>query len=163
MRVVSWDSFSADMSSLLSQITQHTPSYDLIICVMRGGCVPACMISNALNVPMLAFGAKSYTQDHKALEIEVYQSFISDLWNMKSNRDVSNVLVVDDLSDTGNTFEYFVQTYQSIFKTIHTAAPYIKTGTSHLPTYYARELAAGEWIEFPWEASVAENKYLHAV
>ena len=162
MRAITWDKFSIDTLSLVERITQQQQSYDLIVCVMRGGCVPSSIISNALDVPMLSLGIKSYTGLQSG-DIHVYQSFISDLYFMRSFSIVNNVLVVDDLSDTGKTFNYFVETYKDLFSTIHTAAPYIKTGTAHVPTYYTQEFAADEWLEFPWESTLAQPKYLHAV
>lgn len=162
MRAITWEKFSKDTQSIAASITQQQQTYDLIVCVMRGGCVPSSILSNALDTPMLALGVRSYAEQQSG-EVSVYQSFISDLYYMKGHTTIDKVLVVDDLSDTGGTFEYFIRTYKDLFGTIHTAAPYIKTGTKHIPTYYTEEFNSSEWLEFPWETPLVDTKYLHAV
>ena len=57
-----------------------------------------------------------------------------------------NVLVVDDISDTGETLlQWGKKTHASI------ATLYWKSGTKTLPDYTVRSYYPNEWIVFPWE------------
>lgn len=57
-----------------------------------------------------------------------------------------NVLVVDDISDTGETLlQWSSKSHASI------ATLYWKSGTKTLPDYTVRSYYPNEWIVFPWE------------
>ena len=57
-----------------------------------------------------------------------------------------NVLVVDDVSDTGETLlQWGNKTHASI------ATLYMKNGTKTLPDYTVRSYQSSEWLVFPWE------------
>lgn len=151
MRHISWDELAADCRQLVTQIKNTDHHYDLVIGLLRGGCVPATLISHDLDVPMMAIGIRTYDDQHKTDKVDAYQSSYGDIFNLKQRTSIEKVLVVDDLSDSGDTFNYISKMYAGVFNTIHTAAPYIKTGTNHVPTYYTHECISGEWLEFPWE------------
>lgn len=163
MLAISWDQISKDTAALAQSIVESGYEYDLIVGAMRGGCIPACIISHALDIPMLTIGIKTYEGNMKTSNIDIYQSIISDLYNMRQAQSVERVLFVDDLSDTGETFNYLKTTYLSTFKLIHTAALYIKTETRHIPDFWVQEFAKNQWLEFPWESTLKISKYIHAV
>ena len=142
---------SADCRKLATQIKSAGHDYDLVIGLLRGGCVPATMISHDLDVPMMSIGIRSYDDQNKTDKVDAYQASYGDIFNLKQRRSIDKVLVVDDLSDSGDTFNYIHKMYAGVFNTIHTAAPYIKTGTNHVPTYYSHECSSDLWLVFPWE------------
>lgn len=58
-------------------------------------------------------------------------------------------MVVDDVSDSGQTLQEF--TTKRFGKNCVIATLYIKEGTSVVPTFFTRSFKKKEWIEFPWE------------
>jgi hypoxanthine phosphoribosyltransferase len=144
---ISWMDFEVDINTCISQIKNK--SFDLIIGLMRGGTIPATIISNRLNIPMRTLGLKSYTSDNKQTEISLYQTCYDSIVNMLQQR--KNVLIVDDLSDSGHTFQFAVDNYKYYFENVFTLAPYMKEGTSLVPDFYSKRFEKDTWLVFPWE------------
>lgn len=154
MTSISWDEIYSDSKALANSI-QLVHNIDICVGLLRGGCIPATIISHQLNIPMFAVGIKSYNNDHTQDNIEHYQkagkSLINYIHNtFKHSRGV-RCLVVDDLSDSGTTFKYFNEMYEDMFESIISASLYIKSGTGHVPDFYQKEFNKTEWLEFPWE------------
>lgn len=148
---ITWKQLHQDCMQLVENIRSTKLEYDLIVGLMRGGCVPATIISHALDVPMMTIGIKTYDHTQKTHNVDAYQAAHGDFYNMRQRRSIMRVLLVDDLSDTGDTFEYVVRNYSSILPQLDTAAPYIKSQTQFRPTYFAQEFFNSEWLVFPWE------------
>jgi hypoxanthine phosphoribosyltransferase len=149
---ITWEQLHSDCLHLVDIIKNTNKEYDLVIGLMRGGCVPATIISHALNVPMLAIGIKTYDDKTKVNHVDAYQAAYGDIYNARQRRSIINTLVVDDLSDTGDTFAYVSRTYSTVLHNMDTAAPYIKSHTTFRPTYHAKEFTNNEWLVFPWES-----------
>jgi hypoxanthine phosphoribosyltransferase len=144
---ISWADFQSDIDTCISQIKNK--SFDLVIGLMRGGSIPATIISNRLNIPLRMMGIKSYTNDNKQSEISLYQTCYDSIVNVLSER--KNVLIVDDLSDSGETFRFAANNYKYYFDNVYTLAPYLKEGTSLEPDFYSRRFEKDTWLVFPWE------------
>jgi uncharacterized protein len=147
---ISWDNLHADCKHIVSEISRDDRDVDIIVGLLRGGTVPATIISHLLNKPMIAVGLRSYTGKQRGAAMEVYQSAMEDIQRLCSQRKF-NALFVDDLSDTGETLNYMLETYSPLFSSVFTATPYIKLGTKHVPHYYSHAYAKGVWLDFPWE------------
>lgn len=148
---ITWKQLHQDCDTLVEQILKANVEYDLVIGLMRGGCVPATIVSHALDVPMMAIGIKTYNHTQKNHNVDAYQAAHGDFFNMRQRKSIMRTLLIDDLSDTGDTFEYIARNYSSILPQIDTAAPYIKSHTKFRPTYFAQEFFNNEWLVFPWE------------
>ena len=81
---ISWADFQSDIDTCISQI-KNKP-FDLVIGLMRGGSIPATIISNRLNIPLRMMGIKSYTNDNKQSEISLYQTCYDSIVNVLSER-----------------------------------------------------------------------------
>lgn len=147
---VSWDTLHSDCVHIASQIVRERREIDVIVGLLRGGTVPATIISHLLKKPMIAVGLRSYTGTKQIDVMEVYQSAVEDIQRLSSERKL-NALMVDDLSDTGETLNYMLETYSPLFSSVFTASPYIKVGTKHIPHYYSYTYAKEVWLDFPWE------------
>jgi hypoxanthine phosphoribosyltransferase len=145
--IINWQEFQNDIDTCISQIKNK--KFDLVIGLMRGGSIPATIISNRLNIPMRMMGLKSYTSDNKQSEILLYQTCYDSIVNILTER--KNVLIVDDLSDSGDTFRFAVDNYKYYFENVYTLAPYMKEGTSLEPDFYSRRFEKNTWLVFPWE------------
>ena len=62
------------------------------------------------------------------------------------------VLLVDDVSDTGDTFKVAVEHIREIIHPleIKSAALHHKTVSSFQPDYYAKKVVQWRWIIYPW-------------
>ena len=61
------------------------------------------------------------------------------------------VLVVDDLTDTGKTF----QAVRQILPNAHYATVYIKPQGKPLVDNYVTEVSQDTWIYFPWDMALS--------
>lgn len=144
---LTWETVQSDIEKCLDQIKDK--SFDFILGLMRGGSIPATILSNKLNVPLRMFGIKSYIDTKQNDEITIYQTCRDSIINAKSNR--KNLLIVDDLSDSGNTLKFAVDNYKYYFDNVYTLTPYVKEGTAFEPDFYSRRYEKDSWLVFPWE------------
>ena len=143
--IVSWDEIDRIVDEVAERIARSGFKPDLIIGIIRGGLIPARLLSDRLNIDEILF-----------LEIKLYegigvrgrrpylkQPLIGDI---KGRR----VLLVDDISDTGMTLQ-LAQEVVALYlpKEVRTATLYIKPWTSLVPDYYGE--TTEKWVVFPWE------------
>ena len=119
--------------------------YDFIIGVGRGGLIPATMLAYKLNKKIMAIGIQTYDNMTQSDEYVLYQNFTPPNKKVKA-------LVVDDICDTGNTFNIINQLY-STNKNIDLeyAALFTKDRSAKYVDYYGLSIADGIWLDFPWE------------
>ena len=130
--VINWDTIDNAISILVEKVKKSNVKYEVVYGLPRGGLVPAVMLSHALKLPLV-------------LNME-------EVWRMKVGG--KEVLIVDDISDTGKTLKYFTD------QQFHIATLYTRTHTSETPTMYnAFEVDHDNWLLFPWEtmATSASN------
>jgi len=81
---------------------------DYIVGLTRGGLVPAVIMSNALDIPMHTL--KVNLRDHaEGPESNLWMS--EDAFGYK--QEPKNILIVDDINDTGATLDWIVNDWQS--------------------------------------------------
>jgi hypoxanthine phosphoribosyltransferase len=127
-----------------------------IVAIARGGLIPASLLASILKVTnFTTYGISSYEGKEQG-KFKEYQP----LPFQYPTPEEDDILIVDDLSHTGLTFEY---TRQQIDKNlvynkarqkthnIYTAAPYIKTHTKVIPDFWVTEVPEEQWLIFPWE------------
>ena len=122
--VVSWADIDDAVESLAKQIEESNIHYEVIYGLARGGLVPAVMLSHRLKIPMV-------------LNME-------EVWRLKVKN--KNSLIVDDISDTGETLKYF---YDQKFDI---ATLFVREHTSKIkPKYSYKNINHDNWLLFPWE------------
>ena len=151
-RFLSWEDIDEASLSVAQQAAHR--DIDVIIALARGGLIPSRLIANHLGVSkIVSMGISTYNKDHKKSgKIEIYQSYGKELEHKKLISK-SNVLVVDDLSDSGNTFGYILLLLceQIAPRSIQSAALYVKPETKYTPDFYHKKLTTSPWLVFPWE------------
>jgi hypoxanthine phosphoribosyltransferase len=145
VQAVSWSQFDRLAHKLASAVRASGFEPDVVVAIARGGFVPARILCDYLGVMELAsFRIEHYRgQDRKAqarvrhpLSVEV------------AGR---SVLIVDDLSDTGETFEVAVHYLQSLRAAhVRTAALHHKQQSRFEPDYCAQRIRAWRWLSYPW-------------
>ena len=93
---IDWAYIDNWVNKLAELIRENEIKYDYIVALGRGGLIPGAMLSYKLDIKNLQnLGINTRQEDGKYLETLVYQRpTIS-----------GNVLVVDDINDSGKTFE----------------------------------------------------------
>lgn len=145
-QLVSWDQFAL-LSRQLAR-TIHTSWFrpDLIVAIGRGGYLPARMLSDYLNVFDLA-----------SMKIEHYygvrrQKLASIRYPLDAEVAGRHVLLVDDVTDSGETFHVASQHLRQRGEPaeLKTAVLHHKSVSGFVPDYYAEEVSTWRWIVYPW-------------
>ena len=86
----------------------------------RGGLIPAVMLSHTLNIPFVS------------------QANIAGV--------DGNILIVDDICDSGKTLKRF-----KFEDNVYTATIYYKSAAEYEPHFWWKLVQSNEWIVYPWE------------
>jgi uncharacterized protein len=147
---------------------------DYIVGLTRGGLVPAVIMSNTLDIPMHTL--KVNLRDHaEGSESNLWMA--EDAWGYGGTFDgkpvqdeykQKNILIVDDINDTGATLDWIIQDWQSSCLPnspewlnvwgnnvrIAVLIDNLSSNFSRKVNYSAKEINKAEddsWIVFPWE------------
>jgi hypoxanthine phosphoribosyltransferase len=136
-----------NIAFMVDQLAERVRTdYDYIIGIGRGGLIPATMLGYKLNKKVLAFGVNTYNNQVQEENYVIYQQpdFLKSV--------ISSYLVVDDICDSGNTFDIFKNMYSNnelyIFEY---ASLFVKDKASHMVDYYGFSVPEKTWLVFPWE------------
>jgi hypoxanthine phosphoribosyltransferase len=149
---VSWEEIEELSAKVARLVLKSGFNVDVIVGIMRGGIIPARIIADQLGVDRI-----------EVLEVKLYRGVgvrgekpyvirpvVGELKGL-------NVLIVDDISDSGLTLESalnFVSLYAP--RGIRTATLFIKPWTRLVPDYYAE--TTDKWVVFPWEKKETERE-----
>lgn len=122
-------------------------NFNCVIGLLRGGYLPAEAISRYLGTPLVIAKLSSYN-DKVQGKIELCDDII--------NRDLirGNVLVVDDLIDSGNTLKFFVNYIKEHCNvdSVMTAVLWNKEVKRDIePDFYSIRVPGDEWVVQPLE------------
>lgn len=142
----SHDEFNKDLIEIIRQMYVENFRPDLILGITRGGLIPAAHLSHFFDLPLLTVNWSF--RDH--------QSFNVNLDTLFSNVEGKTVLGVDDICDTGRTFDTLNMHLQgSGAKEIRWACLHNNLGQDTFkPSFAAREINKLEddvWIDYTWE------------
>jgi xanthine phosphoribosyltransferase len=154
---VSWDQFHRDARALAWRLSSQGP-FDAIVCVTRGGLVPAAIVSRELNVRVIdTLCVSSYRAptpggeevQSRQGEIEILKNICREL--RERAEDAEKVLIVDDLVDTGKT----ARIVREILPRAHFATVYAKPMGRPMVDTFVTEVSQDTWIYFPWDLALA--------
>lgn len=154
---VSWER-AVDLCYKLAITIAHSSFRpDAIVAVLRGGVVPALIISDVLGVDgFYAVRARHWSVLEEAFEKPIIEQL------PHGKLEGARVLVVDEVADTGKTLESVVEQLRQLNPSeIRTAVVHLKPTSKHKPSYYAESLDRWMWIFYPW--SLVETVYALAV
>jgi hypoxanthine phosphoribosyltransferase len=114
-----WGIIEAATTRLAHDIKDSKIKFSSIYGLPRGGLVPAVILSHKLNIP--------------------YQKDDIDYGD-------GNILLVDDICDTGETLHPYAGYPQIYTVTIH-----YKKSAMIQPSFWWKEVTDNEWIVYPWE------------
>jgi xanthine phosphoribosyltransferase len=143
---VSWDQFHRDARALAWRLTDAGP-FEAIVCITRGGLVPAAIVARELNLRIIeTICVKSYGNPTEQGELKVLKG-VADSIRAGRDGEGRGVLIVDDLVDTGRTG----QVVRALLPKAHFATVYAKPAGRPLVDTYVTEVSQDTWILFPWD------------
>jgi len=122
--------------------------YDVMLVITRGGMVPACIISERINLRNILVAAVMFYSDvERTLDKPIFLQFPADpLLNQR------RVLIVDDVWDSGRTIMAVRERVLDAGGEPETAVLHFKPSHSSYraqPDFYVDETDA--WIVYPWD------------
>lgn len=148
---ISWDEYHHLIERLALQVYQSDWRFDQIICLARGGVRVGDVLSRIFDVPLAILATSSYREaaGTKQGELDIAQ-FITITRGTLEGR----VLLVDDMVDTGLTFNKVRAHLRSQFPAIvelRGAVLWWKGHSQATPEYYVDRLPTNPWIHQPFE------------
>ena len=155
----SWQDIENMCSSIVLQMFEDNWKPDYIVGITRGGNVPATIISNMTSIRCEAIKV-SLRDDTSESE--------SNLWMGEDAYHGKNILIVDDINDTGATFNWITKDWQSgcmpnddKWQSVWNNNVRFATLTDNLASeftehcaYTCHEVNKSEedvWLVYPWE------------
>ncbi|MDP6022986.1 MAG: xanthine phosphoribosyltransferase [Alphaproteobacteria bacterium] len=137
---VSWDQMHRDSRALAWRLAEKGP-WRTIVSVTRGGMVPACIVARELEVRLVdTICIKTY--DHHDIAQPKILKSITD--------DGADVLIIDDLVDTGAT----AKVVRGLLPLAHYATVYAKPAGRDLVDTFVTEVSQDTWIFLPWDTEL---------
>ena len=146
---VSWDQFHRDARALAWRLQAAGP-FEAIVCITRGGLVPAAIVARELNVRLIESVCIASYEDYKNQgELKLIKGVAPEVKVLEEQG--KGVLIVDDLVDTGKT----ARMVREILPKAHFATVYAKPMGRPLIDTYITEVSQDTWIYFPWDTGLA--------
>jgi xanthine phosphoribosyltransferase len=143
---VSWDQFHRDARALAWRLAAAGP-FQAIVCITRGGLVPAAIVARELDVRLIeSVCIASYHDYTNQGELHVLKD-IAPAIKALGDGTGRGVLVVDDLTDTGKT----AKIVRDMLPNAHFATVYAKPAGRPIVDTFVTEVSQDTWIYFPWD------------
>jgi hypoxanthine phosphoribosyltransferase len=147
----------------LSRELAHTIRFsgfrpDIVVAIGRGGYVPARLVCDCLHMErMTGIKVEHYSATRKQAEVLIRYPLNTNLADL-------DVLVVDDVNDSGDTLEV-VAAYLRGFspRTLKTAVLHEKAVTRFRADYVGKHLKAWRWYVYPWAVVEDVTSFLRAL
>ena len=120
---ITWEEYDKSIRILANKIKKSKQKFSVIYTFKRGGLPIATHLSHLLKI--------------NRIEIDK-----APLWK-------ENTLIVDDISDTGETLEGVITWRKYLRRPYKLATLHRKSGTKVEPNYYVKTI--NKWIVYPWE------------
>ena len=153
--ICNWDDIDEMVHQLHRHMVRKKYKPDFIVGVSRGGLVPAVMLSHMFKVPMIpvVWATRDFTDcDHE--RVDQIRKLVVD--------EQKEVLIVDDICDTGTTFismsDYLMQEGCTFAMGVEFASLYVRYTTEFDPTFWAVEVPDDSWIVFPFETEPQNHR-----
>ncbi|MHA1158458.1 MAG: xanthine phosphoribosyltransferase [Alphaproteobacteria bacterium] len=143
---VSWDQFHRDSRALAWRLAGQG-KWEAMVCVTRGGLVPAAIIARELGIRMIETACiASYHEYQDQGDVSVLKPISPEIVALGDGQG-SGVLVIDDLVDTGKT----ARCVRGMVPSCHYATMYAKPAGRPLVDTFITEVSQDTWIYFPWD------------
>ena len=147
---VSWDQFHRDARALAWRLADGGREWRAIVCITRGGLVPAAIVARELNIRVIeTVGIASYHEYQEQGETKIIKAVSPEVMALGGG-DGAGVLIIDDLVDTGKT----ARVVREMLPKAHFATVYAKPKGKPMVQSYVTEVSQDTWIFFPWDMAL---------
>jgi xanthine phosphoribosyltransferase len=147
---VSWDQFHRDARALSWRLSSVGP-FEAIVCVTRGGLVPAAIVAREMEIRLIeTVCVASYHEYQSQGALSVLKGVADSIANIGGGGG-QGVLIVDDLVDTGKT----AKIVREMLPKAHFATVYAKPMGRPLVDTFITEVSQDTWIYLPWDTGLA--------
>jgi len=156
------------VAKIARDITLSNWRPDYIVGLTRGGLVPGVMLSHYLNVPLHTLNVSLRDGDGRESNLWMAEDALGPQTSIRSEESYKNILIVDDINDTGATFNWVIDDWkQSCFpnddswdevwnQNVRFAVIVDNQASKceYAMDYVGMEVNKAEndvWVDFPWE------------
>lgn len=147
---VSWDQFHRDARALAWRLAGAGP-FKSIVCITRGGLVPAAIVSRELEIRLIETVCVASYHDYKSQGDSAILKGIDATVAAAGGEGGNGILIVDDLVDTGRT----AAIVREMLPRAHFATVYAKPMGRPLVDTFVTEVSQDTWIYFPWDMGLS--------
>ncbi|QMW68174.1 phosphoribosyltransferase [Mumia sp. ZJ1417] len=145
--ILTWDLYGTAMRQLAQTVTDSGFAPTIVLGIARGGLIPAGSLAYALNCKNLfTMSVEFYTGVDTRLDVPVVLPPFLDTADLTG----ADLLVVDDVADTGKTLELVHAFCADHVRSVRTAVIYEKPRSAIKLDFAWRRTDA--WINFPWSS-----------
>jgi hypoxanthine phosphoribosyltransferase len=155
--LVSWARFHQLARDLALAIHGAGFRPELIVAIGRGGYMPARIVSDYLDIYDLTdIRIEHYHGAHMERFARIHYPLTADISGKQ-------VLLIDDVSDSGGTFETAIRHLREHGEPaqLKTAVLHHKLVSSYTADFYAEEVREWRWIIYPWAVIEDLRSFLH--
>jgi len=132
------------LNKIFEQIKNSNWTPEIIISINRGGCVPGIYLSHRLNL------------NHKVIDIQFRDSNRPPDFKMVKQKikKFDNILLVDDINDSGKTLKTIYDLINAYSKNIYNATLIYNQESNIKTDFYGKIIRRSKdknWYVFPWE------------
>lgn len=148
---VSWDQFHRDARALAWRLADKGP-FEAIVCITRGGLVPAAIVARELGLRLVeticvaSYDEATHGPEKAQGTLKILKTIAPSVAAIGDGRG-KGVLLVDDLTDTGNT----ARVVRHMLPNAHFATVYAKPAGAPLCDTFITEVSQDTWIFLPWD------------
>ncbi|MCX5516116.1 xanthine phosphoribosyltransferase [Kaistia algarum] len=147
---VSWDQFHRDARALTWRLSGDQ-KWEAIVCVTRGGLVPAAIVARELGIRVVeTVCVASYHDYQEQGSLKVLKGVNQAVIDLAGGEG-AGILVIDDLVDTGKT----ARLVRDMLPKAHYATLYAKPLGRPLVDTFITEVSQDTWIFFPWDMGLS--------
>ncbi len=145
--ILTWADYGVGVRELARQIAHDDFRPDIILGIARGGLIPTGSLGYALSIKnCYIMNVEYYADVDERLDVPVILPPYLELVDLKG----SNILVVDDVADTGHTLAKVYEFVAHSVRTTRAAVLYEKPASIIKCDYVWRR--TDRWINFPWSS-----------
>lgn len=142
MKYYSYENFKNDTKVLIEKV--RASDFEAIVAVARGGLTLSHAMAEGLDIRQVqSIRCELYDKSQKRENITIFGAC--------EFKNIKRVLVVDDISDSGDTLNAVMNHLNSEFENIEfkSATLFYKKTSIYEPDFWINE--ADDWIDFFWE------------
>jgi hypoxanthine phosphoribosyltransferase len=145
--ILDWAGYGTAVRELATQIADDGYRADIILGIARGGLIPAGSLGYALSIKnTYVMNVEYYTGVEETLEVPEILPPVPALIDL----DDADILIVDDVADSGHTLAKVHEFVTGKVKEVRTAVLYEKSRSVIKCDYVWKRTDL--WINFPWSS-----------